>query len=87
MAREVIVRAEPIRLGQLLKLAGIIDSGSDAKHLLASELVLVNGQRETRRGRQLRDGDRVHALEQELRVTLAPRDPSLREGASPGQGA
>ncbi len=82
MAREVIVRAEPIRLGQLLKLAGIIDSGADAKQLLASELVLVNGQRETRRGRQLRDGDRVRALEQELRVTLAPR-----EGASSGQGA
>lgn len=72
MAREVLVRAEPIRLGQLLKLAGITDSGADAKQLLAGGQVLVNGERETRRGRQLCAGDRVLALEQELEVKLAP---------------
>ncbi len=48
-----------IRLGQFLKLADAIGSGSDAKALLAAEAVTVNGQVESRRGRQLRPGDVV----------------------------
>ena len=57
MEREVQIRDETIRLGQLLKLVGIIDSGSEAKGFLASQPVLVNEEREMRRGRQLRAGD------------------------------
>ncbi|HWX95775.1 MAG TPA: RNA-binding S4 domain-containing protein [Solirubrobacteraceae bacterium] len=72
MPLEMAITGETIRLGQLLKLAGIIDSGSDAKALLASETVNVNGERETRRGRQLRPGDRVRVGERELRVVSAP---------------
>ena len=72
MARELAIRGETIRLGQLLKLAGVSDSGSDAKALLADESVTVNGERETRRGRQLRPGDVVHVGELELRVTSTP---------------
>ncbi len=56
---EVPIRDESIRLGQFLKLAGLVDSGSDAKPLLAEGLVRVNGQVETRRGRQLAKGDLV----------------------------
>ena len=48
-----------IRLGQLLKLAGVAESGTDAKDLLAAGLVRVNGKPETRRGRQLHPGDVV----------------------------
>lgn len=48
-----------IRLGQFLKLAGIADDGALAKSLLADEAVAVNGEVETRRGRQLRAGDVV----------------------------
>jgi ribosome-associated protein len=59
--REVAIRDEVIRLGQLLKLAGIADSGTDAKELLADGAVRVNGEPETRRGRQLRAGDVVDA--------------------------
>ena len=58
-AREVPIREETIRLGQLLKLADLVDSGSDAKHVLAAGGVLVNGVAETRRGRQLSKGDVV----------------------------
>jgi ribosome-associated protein len=58
-----------IRLGQLLKLAGIIDSGSEAKTLLEVQAISVNEQPETRRGRQLHDGDIVRVGEHELRVT------------------
>ena len=39
MARDIAVRGEAIRLGQLLKLAGVVDSGSDVKALLAGEPV------------------------------------------------
>ena len=56
---DVPIRDESIRLGQFLKLANLVDSGSDAKPLLMHGAVQVNGQVETRRGRQLRVGDVV----------------------------
>ncbi|WP_149359257.1 RNA-binding S4 domain-containing protein [Lolliginicoccus suaedae] len=56
---DVTIRDEVIRLGQFLKLASLIDSGADAKSVIADGLVHVNGEVETRRGRQLRDGDVV----------------------------
>jgi ribosome-associated protein len=74
-AREVAIRGDTIRLGQLLKLAGVVDSGSDVKALLASEPVWVNGERETRRGRQLRGGDTVRVGGNELRVLATPAHP------------
>ena len=72
MAQEIPIRGETIRLGQLLKLAGIVDSGSEVKALLAAEAALVNGVPETRRGRQLSVGDSVNIAQQELRVAAAP---------------
>jgi ribosome-associated protein len=57
--REIPVRDDGIRLGQLLKLANLVASGADAKALLASGAVQVNGQVEVRRGRQLAQGDEV----------------------------
>jgi ribosome-associated protein len=53
MQREIAIRGEMIRLGQLLKLAGVVDSGAEIKPFLAAQSVLVNGDGETRRGRQL----------------------------------
>lgn len=69
MVTEIAIRSETIRLGQLLKLAGIIDTGAEVKGLLAREAVLVNGEREDRRGRQLHAGDVVAVGDRELRVT------------------
>jgi ribosome-associated protein len=77
VADEVQIRGETIRLGQLLKLAGVVDSGSEAKILLAHEPVSVNGERETRRGRQLRHGDGVRVGDRELLIAAAS------EGAPP----
>lgn len=57
--RTVRIRDESIRLGQFLKLAGMVDSGSDAKLLLEGQQVRVNDATETRRGRRLRNGDTV----------------------------
>jgi ribosome-associated protein len=56
---EVPIRDESIRLGQFLKLANLINSGADAKAVIADGLVAVNDEVETRRGRQLRSGDVV----------------------------
>jgi len=66
---EIRIRGEMIRLGQLLKLAGVIETGAEVKDLLEHEAVLVNGEPETRRGRQLRHGDLVVAGGRELRVS------------------
>jgi ribosome-associated protein len=69
MSEEISIRGETIRLGQLLKLAGIVGSGSEARELLAAQPALVNGQPEDRRGRQLHPGDVVRLGGHELRVT------------------
>jgi ribosome-associated protein len=68
VSREIAIRGEGIRLGQLLKLAGVIEGGGEAKAYLASTPVLVNGEPDARRGRQLRPGDVVVAGEDELRL-------------------
>ena len=65
---EIEISTDTIRLGQFLKLANLVDSGSDAKFLLAEGELSVNGEAETRRGRQLRSGDVVEYDGIEVRV-------------------
>ena len=57
-----------IRLGQLLKLSNLAGSGADARDLLLEYGVTVNGEIETRRGRQLHRGDVVAIGDEALRV-------------------
>jgi len=69
----------PITLGQFLKLAGIVSTGGEAKQLIASGSVWVNGDVDTRRGRKLVAGD-VVAVEpasgyQVVAVDQSPRAP------------
>jgi ribosome-associated protein len=66
--REIQIRGDMIRLGQLLKLADLVDSGGEARDLLEYEEVLVNGDRETRRGRQLHPGDVVSVTDAVLQI-------------------
>jgi ribosome-associated protein len=66
----VEISAEPIRLGQFLKLAGLAEDGGQAKALLEADEVTVNGRPETRRGAQLRAGDVVAVGEQRARPVL-----------------
>src|SRR5258707_4008816 len=54
---DVPIDDEVIRLGQFLKLANLIDSGSEAKTVIAAGLVRVNDEVELRRGRQLQARD------------------------------
>jgi ribosome-associated protein len=69
MEREIAIRGDMIRLGQLLKLAGVVDSGAEIKTFLVSQPAVVNGEREMRRGRQLHPGDVVQVGDEELRLT------------------
>jgi ribosome-associated protein len=79
-AAEIAIRGEMIRLGQLLKLAGAVDGGGEAKALLAGGAVTVNGRPELRRGRQLHVGDLVSAGAAQWRVTGAPTPPAPNAG-------
>ncbi|MGX6606975.1 RNA-binding S4 domain-containing protein [Micromonosporaceae bacterium Da 78-11] len=66
--RDVEIGGDMIRLGQFLKLADLIDTGGEAKVLIASGDVRVNGDVDLRRGRQLHAGDVVTVLGREARV-------------------
>ena len=66
---DVPIRDSLIRLGQFLKLADLVDAGSDVKGLLAEGSVRVNGEVETRRGRQLVRADEVTVGGVTYRVT------------------
>lgn len=72
MAQSVEINGDMIRLGQLLKLAGAASGGADAKALIASGQVIVNGEPEVRRGRQLHPGDTVRVGTDDLRIVAAP---------------
>lgn len=56
---KVQITTEYIKLEQLMKLAGLVGSGSDAKMLISDGLVKVNGSIELQRGKKLRIGDKV----------------------------
>jgi ribosome-associated protein len=65
------MRGDMIRLGQLLKLAGVRDTGGEVKELLAEAgAVRVNGEAESRRGRQLHPGDVVRVGDDEIRLVV-----------------
>lgn len=65
---DVEVGERGIRLGQLLKLANLVETGGAARGLLEAGDVRVNGEVETRRGRQLVAGDVIECGQE--RVTL-----------------
>jgi ribosome-associated protein len=70
--RDVEVTSEFIALGQLLQLAGVVDTGGEAQNLIGTHAVSVNGEPEGRRGRKLRPGDVVEVPDAEsLRVVAA----------------
>jgi ribosome-associated protein len=79
--QKVRISGETIRLGQLLKLSGIAESGGASKALLADG-VRVNGVVETRRGRQLRSGDVVEARGETALVVAEGLSTADAEGAS-----
>lgn len=74
---KIELSGETIRLGQLLKLTGLVDNGGEAKVRIQGGEVLVNGQVETRRGRQLQQGDRVEFAGSMVEVNYVDSAPDV----------
>ena len=64
----VKIRDEYIKLGQALKLAGLSDSGVDAKYAIQDGYVKVNGHVEYQRGKKLHDGDIIEYDGQTVKI-------------------
>jgi len=60
---EVTIETEYIQLGQFLKLANIVESGGSVKFFLADFAVLINGERDQRRGKKLYPNDLIEIEE------------------------
>lgn len=66
---EIKIRDEFIKLGQALKLAGVVDDGVQAKYVIQDGKVQVNGEVDLRRGRKIYVGDLVSYEGKEIKVT------------------
>lgn len=69
-SENLVIRDEMIRLGQALKLANVVEDGVDARDVIQAGQILVNGQAEIRRGRQLRAGDIITIPEHDLDLVI-----------------
>ena len=67
----IVIQAEPIELCQLLKFAGLVESGGAAKQAISDGLVQLNGAVETQKRKKIMAGDRVSFDGQTLVVSLA----------------
>jgi ribosome-associated protein len=67
--KEIYIRDENIKLGQLIKLAGMVDSGLEAKLEIVNEKVKLNGNIETQRGKKVIPGDVVEYKGEIIRVS------------------
>lgn len=72
--KQVAMRGGSIRLGQFLKLAGVVDTGGEAKLRIREGEAKVNGVVETRRGRQLAAGDLVEFAGETLEIVVQAED-------------
>ena len=65
---DIKLKDEFIKLGQALKLAGVVEDGVEAKYVIQDGLVKVNGEVDTRRGRKLFGGEIVSFEGEEIRI-------------------
>jgi len=68
MDNKVKIKTEYIKLDQLLKFAGAVAIGSEAKEIIKAEKVRVNGEICTMRGKKLRPGDTVSINGQDITI-------------------
>lgn len=65
---KIIIKDEFIKLGQALKLSGLVESGVEAKLVIQDGLVKVNDQVETQRGKKLFHGDMVEFHSNKIQI-------------------
>lgn len=66
---EIQIRDEFIKLGQALKLAGVVEDGVEAKYVITEGLVKVNDETDLRRGRKVYEGDIISYNGQEIKIS------------------
>lgn len=66
--QEIRIRDEFIKLGQALKLAGVVEDGVEAKYVITDGLVKVNGEVDERRGRKVYEGDVISYNGKDIKV-------------------
>lgn len=66
----LIIRDDMIRLGQALKLANVVEDGVDARDVISAGDVQVNGETETRRGRQVHAGDVITLVQLDVELII-----------------
>jgi ribosome-associated protein len=79
--REITIRGDHITLGQLLKVADIVQTGGEVKFFLQETSITVNGEHDNRRGRKLRPGD-VVAVEGHEPIRLVGDGPDEEGGTA-----
>ena len=67
-AKDIKINEDGITLGQFLKLSDLAGTGSEAKDMIAAGVVTVDGEKETKRGRQLARGSVVAVAGRSARV-------------------
>ena len=72
---KVPIHTEYIELNQLLKLAGLVDSGGAGKALVAAGAIRVNNKEELRKTAKIRPGQMVRAGDVRIRVVVAKPGP------------
>jgi ribosome-associated protein len=70
--REVEVTKEPVELFKILKFEGVVSSGGEAKSVIESGLVLVNGATETQKRKKIVSGDIIEFNNEEFKIVFKP---------------
>ena len=65
---KIRIHDEYIKLGQALKLAGLVQSGVDAKYAIQDGLVKVNGEVEVQRGKKIYPGDTIEFQNNQVQI-------------------
>lgn len=65
---KIRIHDEYIKLGQALKLAGLVESGVDAKYAIQDGLVKVNGEVEVQRGKKIYPGDKIEFQNNQVQI-------------------
>ena len=69
MKMDIVIKDEFIKLGQALKLAGLVENGGAAKEVINDGLVKVNGETDLRRGRKCVPGDVIDFNGKQVKIT------------------
>jgi len=72
--RTIEIDTEPVALCRILKFENLVMSGGEAKHVIANEMVCVNGKVETRKQKKIYSGDIIRFGETTMKITLKKGD-------------